>query len=203
MSAAEELTNADLFLWALFELGGSSNFVDTEAVFLKCFEIAPQRFAWRTQAKLPDYKKCSKALRDAEARRPQLLVKTGDSFGRQLSVKGQKWVKANAERLRAKLKPGRVVQEPRIRPRSRMLAEAEQAKTFEVWRGDRIVPSEKWRMAELLRCSPDSDTAIWRNRLEALKAAAYSADRKELLKFLDAVASLHSDWFEEEHLDEA
>lgn len=195
MSPVEELTNSDIFLWALHELGGSSDFVDVEAVFLKCFEIAPQRFAWRTQA-LPDFKKCSKALRDAEARRPPLLVKTGDSFGRQLSVQGQKWVEANANRLRVNLKPGRVVQEPKTRPRSRMLAEAEQAPAFEAWRADRVVPSEKWRMAELLRCSPDSDATVWHNRLETLRAAAYAADHKDLLEFLDAAASTHSDWFE-------
>lgn len=195
MSPVEGITNSDIFLWALYDLGGSSEFVDVEAVFLKCFEIAPQRFAWRTRDDLPDYKKCSKALRDAEARRPPLLVKTGDSFGRQLSVQGQKWVEANGERLRARLTPGRVVQEPRQRPRSRMLAEAEQAAAFEEWQADGVVPAEKWRIAELLRCSPDSDAAVWRNRLDTLRAAAYAADRKALLEFLDAVANKHTDWF--------
>jgi len=203
MSPVEEFTNSDIFLWALSELGGRSEFVDIEAVFLKCWEIAPQRFAWRTRADLPDYKKCSKGLRDAEARRPPLLVKTGDSFGRQLSVQGQKWVEANANRLRALLKPGIVVQEPKKRPRSRMLAEAEQAPVFEAWRADRVLPSEKWRMAELLRCSPDSDAAVWRHRLETLRAAAYAADRKDLLKFLDAVEDLHVDWFGGVSRDEA
>jgi hypothetical protein len=190
-----EATNSDIFLWALDELGGSSDFVDIEAIFWRCFELAPQRFSWRTRIDLPDYKKCSKALRDAEARRPRLLVKTGDSFGRQLSVDGQKWVQANAERLRSQLKPGRVVQEPKQRPRSRMLAEVEQGAVFAEWRANRVIPSEKWRLAELLRCSPDSDTDVWRNRLETLKAAAYAADRKDLLAFLDTVASAHMDWF--------
>jgi hypothetical protein len=190
-----EITNSDIFLWALDELGGSNDFVDIETIFWRCFELAPQRFSWRTRLDLPDYKKCSKALRDAEARRPPLLVKTGDSFGRQLSVQGQKWVEANAQRLRAQLKPGQVVQEPRRRPRSRMIAEVEQAPVFAEWRAERAVPSEKWRMAELLRCSPDSDTDVWRNRLETLKAAAYAAGRKDLLAFLDTVASTHTDWF--------
>jgi hypothetical protein len=190
-----EATNSDIFLWALDELGGSGDVVDIEAIFWRCFQLAPQRFSWRTRIDLPDYKKCSKALRDAEARRPPLLVKTGDSFGRQLSVDGQKWVEANAERLRSQLKPGRVVQEPRQRPRSRMLAEVEQGSVFAEWRATRAIPSEKWRMAELLRCSPDSDIDVWRNRLETLKAAAYAADRKDLLAFLDTVASTHTDWF--------
>jgi hypothetical protein len=196
LNSVEDVTNSDIFLWALHELGGGSEFVDIEEVFLKCFELAPQRFAWRTRADLADYKKCSKALRDAEARRPPLMVKTGDSFGRQLSVQGHKWIEANVTRLGAQLKSGHAVQEPRRRPRSRMLAEAEQAQVFARWRIDQVVPSEKWPMAELLRCSPDSNVAVWSNRLEALRAAAYAADRKELLKFLNAVASAHVEWFE-------
>ena len=76
-----------------------------------------------------------------------------------------------------------------------MLAEAEQVATFTEWCVDRIVPTEKWRMAEVLRCSPDSDTAVWRNRLDTLQAAAHAADRKDLLEFLDAVASTHRNWF--------
>jgi len=188
----EETPNWNTFLWALHELGGSEDFVDIEKVFWRCFELAPQRFSWRTRHDLPDYKKCAKALQEAEARRPPLLIKTGDSFGRQLSVQGQEWLAANAKRLRAQLKPGRVVQEPRRRPRSRMLAEAEQVATFTEWCVDRIVPTEKWRMAEVLRCSPDSDTAVWRNRLDTLQAAAHAAD---LLEFLDAVASTHRNWF--------
>ena len=203
MSPIDEVTNADVFLWALNELGGSGQFIDIEAVFLKCFDIAPQRFAWRTRVDLPDYKKCAKALRDAEARRPPLLVKTGDSLGRQLSVQGPKWLETNHKRLRARLTAGFVVQEPKKRPRSRMLTEAEQSAAFETWRAERALPSEKWRMAELLRCSPDSDAAVWRQRLETLRAAAYAADRKDLLQFLDTAEHLHADWFGGESLDEA
>lgn len=195
MNPMEEIPNWNVFLWALYELGGADDYVDIEEIFLKCFELAPQRLSWRTRPDLPDYKKCAKALQEAEARRPNLLVKTGDSFGRQLSVHGQTWIRENAKRLRAQLKQGRVVQEPKRRPRSRMLTEAEQASAFGEWRDERVIPSEKWRVAELLRCSPDSATAVWRNRLETLRAAANAADRRDLLEFLDAVVTAHPDWF--------
>lgn len=196
MNPAEDVTNSDIFLWALHELGGANEFVDVEEVFLRCFSLAPQRFAWRTRIDLPDYKKCSKALRDAEARQPALMIKTGDSLGRQLSVHGQQWVEANAKRLGDRLLTGAVVQEPKRRPRSRMLSEAEGAQAFLAWRADRVVPSERWLVAELLRCSPDSDVSVWANRLETLRSAAYAAERKELLEFLDAVASEHLEWFD-------
>lgn len=66
VSPTEPVTNSDVFLWALFELGGADEFVDVEAVFIKAFELAPLRLSWRTRPDLPDLKKCSKALRDAE-----------------------------------------------------------------------------------------------------------------------------------------
>ena len=36
-------SNQDLFLWALFLLGGADRDVDVEEIYLKCFEIAPSR----------------------------------------------------------------------------------------------------------------------------------------------------------------
>jgi hypothetical protein len=196
--SAEVVSNAEIVLWALDQLGGAAEFVDIETVFLKCFELAPQRFSWRTRPELPDFKKCAKALQEAEARRPNPLVKTGDTFGRQLSVDGQKWIEANRSRLIARLKSGEKVPEPKRRPRSRMLAEADRSDVFAAWSAEGTLPMEKWRMAEFLRCSPDSDTSIWRNRLETLRSAANAADHELLLKFLDAVAAAKPDWFGEE-----
>jgi hypothetical protein len=195
MSTGGEANNYEIFLWALHKLGGSDAFIDIEDVFLKCFEIAPQRFAWRTQAQIPDYKKCSKALRDAEAKRPALLVKTGDSFGRQLTIEGQEWISANADRLAKLLETGRVIQEPKQRPRSRLLSELERSDSYEKWLSDGTLPSEKWRIAELLRCSPDSDKRIWAERLQVLRSAAYAADKMDVLRFIEQVAESHPEWF--------
>jgi hypothetical protein len=74
---SDPVTNSDVFLWALYELGGADEFVDVEAAFFRAFELAPLRLSWRTRPDLPDLKKCSKALRDAENRKPRLLVKEG------------------------------------------------------------------------------------------------------------------------------
>ena len=70
MTAVDDVANWEIFVWALSQLDGAHRMVDVEEVFVRCFEVAPLRFSWRTGEDLPDYKKCSKALRDAEARRP-------------------------------------------------------------------------------------------------------------------------------------
>jgi hypothetical protein len=198
VSPSDEITNSDIFLWSLGRLGGGTEFVDVEDVFIRCFELAPKRFAWRTRNNLPDYKKCSKALRDAEARKPRLLVKTRDGLKRQLTVEGQEWLSANESRMVTIVESGKTVQEPRSRPRIRLLADAERSDPYRRWTDEGVLPTQKWQVAELLRCSPDSDRRIWRERLQVLRAAANGADRVRLLHFLDELSATYPDWFKEE-----
>ena len=195
MSSADEIANSEIILWALSELGGNAEVLDVEEIFLKSFQLAPKRFSWRTRPDLPDYKKMSKALQEAEAKWPTFFVKTADGLGRQLAVDGQRWVKNNANRRHGLLAGDIPIQEPRQRPRSRMLAEVEKSAVFALWQANDSIPNEKWRVAELLRCSPDSATRIWRERLESLRAAANAAEREQLLAFLDQLANEHSEWF--------
>jgi hypothetical protein len=195
MSPSDEVANWEIFLWALYQLGGSSQFVDIEDVSLLCFKIAPARFGWRTKPDLPDYKKCAKALQEAEARRPRMLVKTGDSFGRQLTAAGQRWIEANTKHLSQVLQTGVPVAEPKRRPTSRMLAEIERSEAFVLWKDTSTIPQEKWKMADVLRCSPDSSPATWTGRLESAKAVAYFAHQESIVRFLDEVAAAHPEWF--------
>jgi hypothetical protein len=198
MSPEDAIANWEIFLWALEDLGGAATLVDVEDIFIRCFEAAPRRFAWRTRIDLPDYKKCSKALQEAEARSPRMLVKAGSSFRRQLTVEGQTWLEANRARLGGVLESGKLVQEPKQRPRARLLSEVEQSDVFQAWKAEGTVPSEKWRVAELLRCSPDSDMRIWSDRLQILRSAAHIAERSEILSFLEELMHLHPGWFGEE-----
>lgn len=190
----ELVTNSDVFLWALYELGGADDFVDVETVFIKAFELAPLRLSWRTRADLPDLKKCSKALRDAESREPALLVKKGAEM-RRLTVEGQQWIEGNFDRLAEALESDRPARAPRTRAPSRLVSQALRGAVFGTWSDNGTITDEKWRVAEMLRCSPDSSLAVFRDRLETLRAAAYSAGRLDALKFLDALASERADWF--------
>ncbi len=194
MSPSSPVTNADIFLWALFELGGADDFVDVEDVFFRAFEVAPQRLSWRTRDDIPDLKKCSKGLRDAEARQPRALVRNGADY-RKLSVEGQQWIEDNFDWLADSLARSKTVRPPRQRRSSRLVSSTRRSAVFKEWRDTRSIPAERWVMAELLNCSPDSATAIWTRRLEELRSLAYSAGEAELLDFLDAVRRDHKDWF--------
>ncbi len=194
MSSINEVANWEIFLWALYQLGGASQFIDIEDVSLECFRIAPSHFRWRTKKDLPDYKKCAKALQEAEARRPQKLIKSSDAYARQLTAEGQKWIEINSPRLTQILNSGIPVPEPKIRPTSRMMAEIERSELFVQWKEIGKIPQEKWQMADLLHCSPDSSPAIWTARLESARGIAYESDKKSIMQFLDAVTLAHPDW---------
>lgn len=195
MSPFEDIVNWEIFLWALYQIGGSSQYIDIEDISLECFRIAPTRFSWRTKKDIPDYKKCTKALQEVEAKHPGLMVKTSDSFARQLTAEGQKWIEKNSKRLARILDQGEPVPEPKQRPNSILLAEIEKSDPFILWNETGSIPQEKWRMADVLRCSPDSNQDIWKKRIESARAIAYSANNKNILKFLNEVISIHPDWF--------
>src|SRR5262245_61185579 len=67
--------------------GDAPGFIDVKDTFLRCFEVAPERFRWRKHL-IANYKTLSKALRDFEGRHPSLLLKTEDGLSRQLSKEG-------------------------------------------------------------------------------------------------------------------
>lgn len=193
------LSNWEIFVWALDQLGGTTKFIDIEDIFLKCFEIAPERFAWRTRSDLPDYKRCSKALRDAEARTPRLLVKRQDAFRRQLTADGQRWVEANSGRLQDILSGTASGEHLASPPNRRMLAMLKSAPVFEAWKNTGELESEKWRYADLFKCSPDSDQRIWRSRLEQIRSAAHAASDEDALSFLEKLIATSPEWFGGSH----
>lgn len=192
--STEPVNNSDVFLWALYELGGSEDFVDVEDVFYRAFQLAPLRLSWRTREDLPDLKKCSKALRDAESRRPRLLLKRG-AESRRLTVEGQKWLEINFDRLAESLGENKTIVAPRIRGHSRLVGQALRSKVFKKWKDEGAMTEEKWQVAEMLRCSPDSSRTVFRSRLEALRSASYSSGRTDALEFFNAVHDHHPDWF--------
>ena len=194
-SAETEARNWEIFLWALYLLGGTETFVDVEDVFIMCFEKAPNRFSWRTKKDIPDTKKCSKGLVDAEAKRPSLMIKTRDGHSRQLTVEGQQWIDENYKRLSNLLDTGRIVQEPTHRPQARFLADLERSPEFQGWLNNKNIPEEKWRIADLFRCSPDSDTHIWNSRLEVMRSAAHTSGKHHILEFLEEIVKTHPGWF--------
>jgi hypothetical protein len=43
-----ELSNVDVFVYALWRLGAVGHYIDTEDAFQEAYKLAPSRFSWRT-----------------------------------------------------------------------------------------------------------------------------------------------------------
>jgi hypothetical protein len=195
-TAAVDITNSDLFLYALYLCGGIARFVDVEDAFIKMWETAPERFSWRKYS-YPHYKIAHDALSDiTKPRKGQadLLMRTPDGLGRQLTAKGVAYVE---ERLSGfeKFARGESKSAPDRRPSQRALAALDRdIRVRAVLNGNRA-DLKRHEAATLLRCTLDSPAHIWRERLETLKAGATAAKRDDLVKFLQWLEATHTEWF--------
>lgn len=194
MSRRPKLDNQKLIPFVVYDLGGAGKFIDVEEIFYRCWELAPERFNWRTRP-LPNYKALSQALRDLEGSTPGLFVKTPDGLSRQLSAEGIEWVRERLPEFRELLgQPS--ASPPTRRPAQRMLNSLRDGAAVQAFlRGDKPELT-KHELADLLMCSPDSPPEVWRERLETFRSAAEGAKRQDLRDFLEYARSSRPEWFE-------
>ncbi len=178
--------NSDLVVWALFQLGGAENFVDVEDIYLKSFQIAPARFAWRTKPDLPSYKKCAKGLIDVERQgsfHRAHVMKRGH-YERKLTMEGVKWCEMFAGRL-GELYGSAVVQSTKTHGDSRRIREVLTSDPYKRWMASGAFDAQIWELAETFRCLPNSPTTTWMARLDEVEIAARRNGRIEVKQFVD------------------
>ena len=195
MTTKSRIDNPDIIPLALYELGGAGRFIDVEDLFMRCYEIAPERFGWR-KYEMPNYKIVSKALQSFEEKYPDLLIKTSDGLQRQLSADGVKWIRRRLPVL-MKLVSSELRDPPSRRPSQRLLNEISSHQLFISYKKDVSIDPSKYEVADLLLCSPDSPVEIWQERLQTLRSAAEASSRSDLVQFLEMIAILHPEWFKE------
>jgi len=54
---------------------------------------------------------------------------------------------------------------------------------------------DKFEVADLLLCSPDSPSALWNERLISYKSTAEDSKRTDLVDFFDYLIDDRPDWF--------
>ena len=180
-----QANNQDVFIWALFQLGGSERPVDVEDIFLKCFELAPSRLGWRTRPEIPDYKKISKALQSVEASTHVGLIEKIDQYHRRLTVLGLEWIEVNRAVLAARY-GGTPVPASTRSPHERLRRRIRESNILLSAEPSLV------KVAEVLECSPASSDAVWRSRLTQVDVAAKSLSDMELLEFVGRVREVLS-----------
>jgi hypothetical protein len=178
--------NADLLVWACYVLGGYERWIDVEELFLKAFELGPNRLGWRTRPDLPDYKKCAKALQEVEDPKRSdhlgLLMKQGQ-YTRKLSDAGLKWC-SNYKSLLERLYGGGFVPAQSRSEMAVVLAAVEKSEAFRKYSNEMQEQVEIWELADALQCMPTSSRDVWMARLDRLRLSADQHGRQDVIEFI-------------------
>ncbi len=183
---SSEHNNADLLVWACYVLGGYENWVDVEDLYLKAFELGPNRLGWRTHPEIPDYKKCAKALQEVEDPKRSdhlgLFLKQG-RYIRKLSDEGLAWCTSYRSLLES-LYGGGYVPSQSVSEMGRIIAAVDRSEAFREFTNSGSVGVELWLLADALQCLPNSDWVVWMARLDALRVAAEQNGRDDIAAFV-------------------
>jgi hypothetical protein len=195
MTGSEDLmtvSNNDLFLYALYRLGGAGKYVDVEDVFMEMWQLAPSRFSWR-KYKQPNYKLLSQTIWDLKRHDGSDLL-LGEGYSRQLSASGVQWIEQRLPELSEATESTESAVSNK-RPSQKVVVNLEKSTAYLQFQEDDKSELDKNQVASAFRCSPDAPRSVWRERLETLRSAATDADRPEVLRFLDHLETVHADWF--------
>lgn len=181
---SSEANNQDVFVWALYLLGGADSDVDVEEIYLKCFELAPARLGWRTHPDLPDYKKAAKALQSVEASTHIGLLHKPHKFSRRLTLAGVHWVELYKEILEENYSHLPVMASKTKNNYERVRQEILKSRAWQIFKMEQEV-HDIADAAAALQCSPASPQSIWQSRINNLKRTSDVLQDKELMEFAE------------------
>ena len=177
--------NQDVFLWALYLLDGGDRDVDVEDIYLKSFELAPQRLSWRTRPDLPDYKKAAKALQSIEASSHVGLIHHTGRYLRRLTAEGTMWVETYRQAFETIYFDSKHVAASANNEQSRKSKRLMEHGEYANWRVG--VQFDRFELADLFECSGASPESIWRKRLDEYRRVAEVTSNPRIHDFLDGV----------------
>jgi hypothetical protein len=190
--AATEVSNVVLALAALDHLGGGTKFVDIEDVALEAFRAAPDRFGWRTKRQYPSWERVRTAFVHAnqnEQRRggKPLVISDTDGSAWKLTSEGVAFVRDNAARAESitgrKRAPASAAS-----PAARRVREIRRHPAFAKFtHGTAVADIERYELADLLLCPPDSSAVFVMRKIDTARAAATDIDDKDVLRFLGEI----------------
>jgi hypothetical protein len=183
-----EPNNQDVFIWALYILGGSDRDIDVEDVYLRSFDLAPARLGWRTRPDIPDYKKTAKALQSIEASTHVGLVHRTSAYTRRLTAEGVRWVEQYVDILERNYAGGTVVRAAATNSHERRRKAIRASAQFRSWkRGEALDIVE---LSDAFECNAGSPASVWRSRIEEARRVCDVTQDTELAEFVECADEL-------------
>jgi len=180
-----EPNNQDVFIWALYLLGGADLDIDVEAIYLKSFDLAPARLGWRTRPDLPDYKKTAKALQSIEATTHVGLVHRVGPYTRRLTAEGVRWIEKFMPILSSVYSGDAPVRAAATNDHERRRQRIVSSPAYAAWRT--VGEIDLFDSADAFECSAASPASVWRGRLEEARRAADVLRDGELAQFVESM----------------
>lgn len=201
-AASVKHNNSDLWVWALEAAGGRQGYVDVEEVYMKCFELAPKRFGWRTRPETPDMRKLVMARREATKRQKRLGVVMFDSLENdvtsgknnaayqwRLTALGADWCDTYRARLEALYGGGTVPASP-TDAAIRRTRELRASESYELWASKKRCEPSLIELADLLSCSPASDPRVFNQRLDRALEDSRQVGDAEVEEFISNLCAV-------------
>ena len=123
-----------------------------------------------------------------------MIIKTPDGLSRQLSSDGVNWIRRRISFFRKFVDLPTISQTSR-RPNQRIINEIANHPLYRAYSYGNALELDKYEVADLMLCSPDSPVALWNERLETYKSTAEDSKRHDILKFLNFLFDSKPDWF--------
>lgn len=191
----DDLTNADVALYALYKLGGVTKKVHTEHIAWEAFQLAPERFSWRLPEfrvrGFPDKTPVRHALEQTKKKAYGALVTGragGDAGGKEsegwiFTPKGADWITRNELRIAQALRS----ESPAIHPREarRFLSKTKKDISYVYFQKDgnldRVSP---YMFTDMLGCTPDASREIISRKFDRVLSAATLVGDRTVIDFL-------------------
>lgn len=199
----KELTNVDVTLFALLQLGGFEKRVHTEQIAYKAFELDPARFSWRLKEfrdkRFPDKEPVRIALMDAAKLKYGALVdgRSGveasgkDADGWMFTPAGAKWIREREESITRRL--GLERSKLHQTETARFLKQVKSQPLFAKFKEHADLADEsQFAFTDMLNVSPDAPRAIVSKKFRRLWSIAELAGDAEVREFLQACSRAFS-----------
>lgn len=191
----DELTNIDIVLYALLQLGGHKHKVHTEEIAYKAYTLAKDRFGWRLrkfrEKDFPDKEPVRISLMDAAKEKYGALVEgrsgveaTGkDIDGWTFTPQGAKWIREHQNRIEERL--GREQSKVSKTEASRFIKKMKDQPLFRSFIRDSLGAESRYALTDMLNTSPDAPQSIVVKKFRRLRSTAELVGDEEVLRFLD------------------
>ena len=177
-----DVSNTDLCIWAMYLLSAHIRPVDVEEIYLKLFEVAPEKFSWRTRSDLPNMRNGLTALGKLEKDLyPEFVIKASPT-SRMLSDVGLRWIEANREKFEG-LGNARRVMPSRQNSDVQQIRRLQESPAWFAWQ--KGLRPDLEQLADAFSCSPSSSRATWESRLNSAVLAADVSGLDEAREFIE------------------